>query len=375
MEGTSVTDEQMPEFTEPDGAVTTDEAPQYGVGPFTIREVALFGVWLVAFVVSFFPVYSFGVLNTALGGGQSVWTAGLDWVLTIGVPTAAVFLVILRRLSPEGIRRVGSLGVDQFASVAFSVAALVWLTWLWQNVALVIGSGVWIRSWVVWVEFILALAGVVLTVLAPVIAPFRDDFRGRPEAIAHRNARAVRPVTARPPRPTPEPIVAAAPQDLYAPPAGPPTDTAAYNALGLGDTGAYDFGGAPAAGAGTGDWGPQYLRSSSDEVQQPVSDLSNDTAGYRRSGGFVDAEPVAAQAVGSEQVGADPAGSAAHVHQAFWALAPVERDVYDERGVPIFRIGPTAWALVIEDRGSLFVIRHEDGRIGYLHDITGVTRG
>lgn len=368
-----MTDEQMPESTEPDGTVTTEEAPQYGVGPFTIREVALFGVWLVAFVVSFFPVYSFGVLNTALGGGQSVWTAGLDWVLTIGVPTAAVFLVILRRLSPEGIRRVGSLGVDQFASVAFSVAAVVWLTWLWQNVALVIGSGVWIRSWVVWVEFFLALAGVVLTVLAPFIPPFRADFQGRPEAVAHRNARAVRPVTARPPRPKAEPVAAAAPADPYAPPAGPPTDTAAYNALGLGDTGSYDFGAAPAAEAGTGDWGPQYLRSGSDEAQQPIADPANDTAGYRRSGGFVEAEPVAAQPYAAEPVAADPA--AAHVHQAFWALAPVERDVHDERGVPIFRIGPTAWALVIEDRGSLFVIRHEDGRIGYLHDISGVTRG
>jgi hypothetical protein len=30
---------------------------------------------------------------------------------------------------------------------------------------------------------------------------------------------------------------------------------------------------------------------------------------------------------------------------------------------------------VIEDRGSVFVIRHEDGRIGYLHDVEGITRG
>lgn len=59
----------------------------------------------------------------------------------------------------------------------------------------------------------------------------------------------------------------------------------------------------------------------------------------------------------------------------FWALAPDERDVHDEQGNPAFRIGPTAWALVIEDRGSVFVIRHEDGRIGFLHDTSGVTRG
>ena len=38
-------------------------------------------------------------------------------------------------------------------------------------------------------------------------------------------------------------------------------------------------------------------------------------------------------------------------------------------------IGPTAWALVLEDRGEVFVVRHEDGRVGYLHDVSGVTRG
>ncbi len=78
-----------------------DEAPQYGVGPFSLREVVLGGIWLVAFVISFFPVYG------VIGSGPSVWMNGIDWVLTIGVPTVAVFLIGLRRLSPEGIRRVG----------------------------------------------------------------------------------------------------------------------------------------------------------------------------------------------------------------------------------------------------------------------------
>ena len=69
------------------------------------------------------------------------------------------------------------------------------------------------------------------------------------------------------------------------------------------------------------------------------------------------------------------AAAARRRHQAFWALSPEERDVVDERGVPIFRVGPTAWALVLEDRGEAFVVRHEDGRVGYLHDVSGVTRG
>jgi len=76
-----------------------------------------------------------------------------------------------------------------------------------------------------------------------------------------------------------------------------------------------------------------------------------------------------------EPVEAEPEPQASSAHQAFWALSPEERDVVDERGVPIFRVGPTAWALVLEDRGEVFVVRHEDGRVGYLHDVSGVTRG
>ncbi len=349
-----MTDEQITEPPEPDAAEVPEEAPQHGVGPFTVRELILLAIWLVAFVVSFFPVYT-EVLGRALGGGRSVWTAGLDWILTIGVPTVAVFLIVLRRFSPDGIRRVGSLGIDQFASVAFSVSATVWLVSVWHDVAVVISDGVWVRTWVVWAELVLMLAGVVLTVLAPVIPPFEQDFRGRREIPAHRSARPVRALTPRPPRPKPEPVAQPTPGDLYGPPPvaqepAPTGATAAYEALGF-----------PAAepvpepAAAEEEWAPHYSRSGSQPEQY------GDTGGYRRTGNV-------------EQVAAAPE-PARPVHQAFWALAPVERDVYDEHGVPIFRVGPTAWALVIEDRGSLFVIRHDDGRIGYLHDVSGVTRG
>ncbi|MGA7149135.1 MAG: hypothetical protein WBX17_11690, partial [Microbacterium sp.] len=72
---------------------------------------------------------------------------------------------------------------------------------------------------------------------------------------------------------------------------------------------------------------------------------------------------------------ADPVQEAPARQQAFWALVPEERDIVDEVGIPQFRIGPTAWALVVEDRGDVFVVRHEDGRTGYLRDVSGVTRG
>jgi len=343
-----------------DARATDDAAvpPQYGVGPFSVREVALIGVWVVAFVVSFFSLYNDGRIGAALGLGASVWSSGLDWVLTIGVPTVAVFLVVLRRFSPDGIRRVGSLGIDQFASVAFSVSAVVWLSVLWTNVARGAQTGIWVSSWVVWVEFFLMLVGVVLTVFAPVIPPLSEDFQHRREVVAHRNARPLRPVTARPASPRPAPAAEADTATADAPAPAAPGYGAAY--------------GAPAHGA------PVYGAAGVDSAYgAPVSDDAafGENPDVERS---LDDQPFAETGViestPAEQT--DATTTAAPVaSQAFWALVPVERDVVDEYGVPLFRVGPDAWALVIEDRVDVFVVRHEDGRVGYLNDVSGVTRG
>lgn len=338
-----MTDERANEYAEVDESVdesTPEERPQYGVGPFSVREVVLVGVWLVAFIVSFFSVASQQAMAQLLFGG-SVWTNGLDWILTIGAPTVAVFLIVLRRFSPDGIRRVGSLGIDQFASVAFSVSAVVWLTLLWRNVAVSIETGVWIYGWVVWVEFFLMLAGVVLTVAAPFIPVFAEDFTGRREIVAHRNARPIRAVSARPPRPAP---VAEESQ----------ADTAALAAGAYAQTGQSDTYPVPA-------YGDQSAGESAPAEQ-------NDWAPAQTLDTF---EPVEAEPEPEPQSPSQPQSA----HQAFWALSPEDRDIVDERGVPIFRVGPTAWALVLEDRGEVFVVRHEDGRVGYLHDVSDVTRG
>ncbi len=299
---------------------------QYGVGPLSIREAALAGVWGLSFALSFFPAFVTVIGRFAIG--ESVWNGGLDWVLTVGVPTVAVFLVLLRRFSPQGIRRVGSLGLDQFASVAFSVAAVVWLAAIWAALVDLVQRGVFTVTWVAWVQFFLMVLGVALTVLAPHLPVLGDDFRYRQERPAHRNARPVRPITARPPRPV----------------ATVGTGTGAAAAGGSADDGR-------AAGGDTlvHDGGPEAVSTSA----EPFAYVSDPAA-----------EPAGAETE-----------SPAPVQQAFWALVPEERDVVDEQGAPLFRIGPTAWALVIEDRGEVFVIRHEDGRVGYLHDVTGVTRG
>ncbi len=323
-----VTDDQLNEEYDVEAPVHAEEPPQYGVGPFTIREVALVGVWLIAFVVSFFSVFQRDF--------ASVWTWNLQWILTIGLPTVAVFLIVLRRLSPEGIRRVGSLGIDQFASVAFSVSAVVWLNMAWGSIALTIDGPGSPYSWVMWVELVLMLAGVVLTVFAPIIPVLEQDFRGRPEVPAHRSARPVRAVTPRP-APVARPTAEAEPE-AYATPADQP----AY----------YDTGAQPVPGSA------------------PGATAATPTAAFE-AGGSGDGFERFEQSLSS----ADPVHEAPARQQAFWALVPEERDIVDEVGIPQFRIGPTAWALVVEDRGDVFVVRHEDGRTGYLRDVSGVTRG
>lgn len=307
--------------TDASRAESGDVPPQYGIGPFSIREVVLLGVWLLAFVTSFFSLSALRF--------DSVWTSGLTWILTIGVPTIAVFLIVLRRLSPTGIRRVGSLGIDQFASVAFSVSAVVWLSYVWETVAFVADGGPMVRSWVMWVEFVLMLAGVVLTVFAPFIPVLGDDFRHRAEIPAHRNARPLRPVVARP-----------------APEYRPITSDAGADAQ------------------------PDYA-----PTETPVGyDSNDDTSAYARAQESEPAAVVWAPQTAVYEAATEPQPAPAR-QQAFWALAPEPRDVVDEEGRPLFTIGPDAWALVIEDRGELFVVRHEDGRVGYLHDVADVTRG
>ncbi|WP_317451062.1 hypothetical protein [Microbacterium thalassium] len=334
------------------GSVHPEEPPQYGVGPFSIREVALAGVWLVAFVVSFFSVN--------VGRFESVWTSSILWILAIGVPTAAVFLIVLRRLSPQGIRRVGSLGIDQFASVAFSVAFVVWLQLIWETVEIAAETGAWARTWVIWVEGILMLAGVVLTVFAPLIPVLEEDFRGRPEVPAHRSARPIRSITARPPR-APRPSEAETSDfSSYAPAVG----AAPYATSG--ETLA-----APAAAASARPGEPPRADEAEFEAGAKAEpDRTAETRAFEPAHSRDTFEPVQEPTTTVE-----PAAEPAARHQAFWALVPEDRDVVDEIGIPVFRIGPTAWALVIEDRGEAFVVRHEDGRIGYLHDVSGVTRG
>jgi len=396
-------------FSDEDGVLYDDEVtPEYGILGFTLRELLIVGVWAVSFLVSFFP----------LSGGISLWGIGIQWILPIGVPTVAVFLLVLRRFSPDGIRRVGSLGIDQFASVAFSVSACVWAGNLWLAFSAVISTGNWGLPWNAVVQVITSTALVVLTVFAPLIPGLKEDFHGRLVTLAHRNANPVRPVIARPrPEATSSGSAAASPAAAESPAAAAEGETVVISDAdadaeqGTADADAADLRDtdtdtsdvsasgadrvpltAHASGGGTGtvpvsaedEYTPVYSRRSRGEQPEIVSDtgsiesllgakaLSEEELAAAQEPASDDATAV--QSVIDDHQAAAPRRNAPEA-QPFWILAPTERDVHDERGEPIFRIGPTAWALVIEDRGGAFVVRHDDGRIGYLHDIAGITKG
>lgn len=371
-----------------DGVLYDEEVtPEYGVLGFTLRELLIVAVWLVHFVLSFFPL----VASTTL------WSTGIEWVLPVGVPTAAVFLLVLRRFSPDGIRRVGSLGIDQVASVAFSVAAVVMLGTLWLSVAGVIGSGFWALSWSGILMVVTSLALVVLTVLAPLIPGLKEDFQGRLVTLAHRAANPVRPVIARPRAVPASAAPEVAPEAAAAAASVPgPLDVELSGAHATDEVARIDLSSqvplsAHASGGGVGteqsdtdaDYTPGYLRrSSTDEIvydTDSIVELVTPDTGPVEPAVQFEAAPAETAPASIEEIDVDATNPrevlVEPTQQPFWILAATERDVHDERGDVLFRIGPAAWALVIEDRGGAFVVRHDDGRIGYLHDISDITRG
>ena len=411
-------------------------APQEGHFGFTLRELIIVGAWVLAFVLSFVPS-----AGSILDITSTVWTMNGAWILTIGVPTAATFLIVLRRLSPEGIRRVGSLGIDQFASVAYSVAAVSWAVLLWQQVVLVGATRQSLLiTWPAWVEILVMLVLVATTVFAALIPALREDFEGRMETLAHRNANPVRPVFSKPrpvrargsisdpqsaddvdpgllhegevgasahvsgsasgapalaepgyvPEQHRESFLAsdgmdeasvergqgsAVPDAASAPQPDAPTEAIMETVPELVGTEQ------PAAEAGT--------RTETRDSDEPEVAGEDETVTHNPSDTMTQVlgdllEPTPADDVATHAVEIVPpadrtrSGAAAtggEQPQPFWALAPDVRPVHDARGEEIFRIGPDAWILVLEDRGGAFVVRHDDGRVGYLHDTENMTRG
>jgi hypothetical protein len=90
-------------------------AHQAVLGPFTIRDLAVFAATLILFIASLLPIF---------GGRYNLWNLNNLFFLGLGIvlPLVVSALFAARRLAPGTKIRIGSLSIDQFASVVASFA-------------------------------------------------------------------------------------------------------------------------------------------------------------------------------------------------------------------------------------------------------------
>ncbi|ONI63514.1 hypothetical protein ALI44B_02075 [Leifsonia sp. ALI-44-B] len=179
---------------------TNDQGLAFGIGPFTLREIIILGLTVLLIVASFLPIISGGFIDY-----YSVW-APFTWLVIPGLllVLASAVLITLRRLVPS-LRtklRVGSLSVDQFASVSVIVTGSFYLGLLiivgTASAAISpFGAGFSVGAGVI-LGFLVSLALLVVTTLGSIIPPFKADFADRGESSAHPTARPAAALAARP---------------------------------------------------------------------------------------------------------------------------------------------------------------------------------
>ncbi|WP_404320644.1 hypothetical protein [Arthrobacter luteolus] len=174
-------------------------APGAGVravaGPFGLRDIVVGAAVLVMLVGS--------VLPFAVAGGRNLWTVFSLFYVGIGIimPLLVAGLFAARRLAPSVRLRVGSLSLDQFASVIAVLAAIFFFLQL-----------VYVFSIGSLLGFIGAVALLAATTFAPHIPPFSAEFSNRTEIPAHPVARDAKPLLrALKPVPAPKPENAGGP--------------------------------------------------------------------------------------------------------------------------------------------------------------------
>ncbi|MDO5866064.1 MULTISPECIES: hypothetical protein [Paenarthrobacter] len=158
----------------PDSTATTSGAAgkfEAVAGPFTVRDLTVFGSVLLMFIASLLPMF---------GGRYNLWNLGNLFFLLLGVilPLVVAALFVARRLQPGTNIRIGSLSIDQFASVTAAFA----LPLFFLTIADSFNGSV-----------LLGLVGSVgllaATVLGPHLPFLSVDFKGRAETPAHVVAR------------------------------------------------------------------------------------------------------------------------------------------------------------------------------------------
>ena len=394
---------------------TTNQAV---LGPFTLRDLTVFAATLILLVASLLPIF-FGRFN--------LWNAGSLFFLGLGIvlPLIVTALFVARRLVPATKVRIGSLSVDQFASVvaSFALAFFFVSTAAGYVPSLLVGL----------VGSVVLFAG---TVLSRFIPFFAGDFLGRDESPAHVMARdsAVplpKPHTPKEPKPAAAPVPAASASSATSARAGTPAASA-------GDFSA-PAASAPAAPAAVSsapevnEWtaagDPSPATHAADVVPSPTAtnasvtpavaeatagDVPTAAAAPAASAPTATAESSASAPEAAvhhagtgvpapaRQSAAEPAATAVHqqvrsvepigatvdpasrpdesyeepAHEAFWFAVAQHRTAVDaETGAPAFVIEPGGWVLALEDRGHEFLVQHTDGRVGVLRDLSNIERG
>ena len=398
---------------------TTNQAV---LGPFTLRDLTVFAATLILLVASLLPIF-FGRFN--------LWNAGSLFFLGLGIvlPLIVTALFAARRLTPATKVRIGSLSVDQFASVVASFALAFFF---------VSAAAAYVPSLLVGlVGSVVLFAG---TVLSRFIPYFAGDFLGRDESPAHVMARdsAVplpKPHTPKEPKPAVSPVpaasapapasAAAAPSAhaatpaasagvFSAPAASAPASAAAVSSApevsewsAAGDTSpatqaadvvpspsATGASAAPAVAETTTGDTPTSAPAAAAPAAAVAPDAAAPEATKHDAGTGVSAaarpsaqEPaptaVHQQVRSVEPIGAtvDPASRPEEsyeepAHEAFWFAVAQHRTAVDPKtGVPAFVIEPGGWVLALEDRGHEFLVQHTDGRVGVLRDLSNIERG
>ena len=410
------------------------KAPQANeavLGPFTVRDLAVFGGTLILFVASLLPIF---------GARYNLWNLNNLFFLGLGIvlPLIVSALFAARRLSPATRIRIGSLSIDQFASVVASFAA----AFFFVSVA-----GAYVPSLLV--GLIGSLVLFAATVLGRFLPYVSGDFQDRAEVPAHVVAReaavpvqkprtpkepkaepapgskeskfgskilsggglfggagagssAVQPGSRDQSRPVGQSAAAHAPATAAVPAAAAPVSTApeVTDRAPAGDPGpatqAADVvrpSSAPAAEETQRGDIPAAAGSSAasalphDGGTQPAASSGRGTASSGQ-GGHTGWEPPAATAVHQQVRTEEPIGATVDpssrpdeseeqpIHEAFWFAVAQHRTAYDPRtGAPAFVVEPGGWVLALEDRGHEFLVQHTDGRLGVLRDLSNIERG
>ena len=351
------------------------------LGPFTIRDLTVFGSTLILFVGSLLPM---------VGRQYNLWNLNNLFFLALGIilPVVVAALFAARRLQPGNVLRIGSLSIDQFASViaSFSVAFFFLTT-----------AGAF--NPFVFVGLIGSLGLLVATVLAPHLPVLKRDFEGRVELPAHIVAREAAVPTRKPatPKPaTPKPATPAASEPNFAAPAAvvTPVVTPAGAPVGAGaGTTATANSEAhlpadehPAAAEDAAPAGPLTPAAT---MATPLVDPAASNAATQHIGTVTKTEaskpeaPATPATQAHQTIGAtvDPATRRDHDehgsdYEAFWFAVAHPRSVIDEHtGMTAFTIEPGTWILALEDRGNEFLVQDADGRVGVLRDLSNIERG